>query len=255
VTLERLYSQTDVRQILPAIHVPTLLLHRVDDPTEAVEGARYVSGQIAGSKLVELPGADYAPWAGDQEQILDEIEEFLTGMRRGPDPDRVLTTVLFTDIVGSTEKAAELGDRRWRELLASHNELVRTQLSRLRGTLVDIAGDGVMATFDGPARAVLCANTIVASVASLGLELRAGVHTGEVELIGRGIGGIGVHIGARVAALAAPGEVLVSSTVKDLVAGSGLTFEDRGNYQLKGVPGDWRLYAVVPEQENAKILR
>ncbi len=174
-------------------------------------------------------------------------------MRRGPDPDRVLTTVLFTDIVGSTEKAAELGDRRWRELLASHNERVRTQLSRLRGSLVDTAGDGVLATFDGPARAVYCANALMASVAPLGLQLRAGVHTGEVERIERGIGGIGVHIGARVAALAAPGEVLVSSTVKDLVAGSGLTFEDRGNHQLKGVPGDWHLYAVAPDQDQATM--
>jgi pimeloyl-ACP methyl ester carboxylesterase len=255
MTLERLYSQTDVRQILPAIHVPTLLLHRLDDPTEAIEGARYVSRQIAGAKLVELAGADYAPWAGNQEQILDEIEEFLTGTRRGPDHNRVLSTVLFTDIVGSTEKAAEVGDRRWRELLASHNERARAQLSRLRGSVVDTAGDGLLATFDGPARAVHCAHAIMAAVAPLGLELRAGVHTGEVERIDRGIAGIGVHIGARVAALAAPGEVLVSSTVKDLVAGSGLTFDDRGNHQLKGIPGDWRLYAVVPGQDHATTMR
>jgi pimeloyl-ACP methyl ester carboxylesterase len=253
VTLERLYSQTDVRQILPAIHVPTLLLHRLDDPIEPIEAARYVSKQIAGARLVELPGADDAPWAGDQDQILDEIEEFLTGARRGPNPDRVLSTVLFTDIVGSTEKAAEVGDRRWRELLASHNERARAQLSRLRGSLVDTAGDGLLATFDGPARAVYCANAIMDAVAPLGLELRAGVHTGEVERVGQSVAGIGVHIGARVAALAAPGEVLVSSTVKDLVAGSGLTFDDRGNHQLKGVPGDWRLYAVVPGQDQATI--
>ncbi len=248
VTIERLYSQTDIRQILPAIHVPTLLLHRVDDPTEPVEGARYIADRIAGAKLVELAGADYTPWAGNQEQILDEIEEFLTGMRRGPDPDRVLSTLLFTDIVGSTEKAAELGDRRWRELLEGHHERVRRQLLRFRGTEIDTAGDGFLATFEGPARAVQCANAIIAAIAPLGLQLRAGVHTGEVELIDQGIGGIGVHIGARVAALARPGEVLVSSTVKDLVAGSGLAFKDKGTHELRGVPGDWHLYAVAQEQ-------
>jgi pimeloyl-ACP methyl ester carboxylesterase len=248
VTIERLYSQTDIRQILPAIHVPTLLLHRVDDPTEPVEGARYIAERIAGAKLVELPGADYAPWAGDQDQLLEEIEEFLTGMRRGPDPDRVLATIMFTDIVGSTKKAADLGDRRWRELLASHHERVRAELLRFRGTVIDTAGDGFFATFEGPARAVQCAGAIIAAVAPLGFQLRAGVHTGEVELIDRGLGGIGVHIGARVAALARPGEVLVSSTVKDLVAGSGLAFENRGTHELRGVPGDWRLYAVAREQ-------
>jgi class 3 adenylate cyclase len=246
VTLEQLYSQTDIRQILPAIHVPTLLLHRIEDPTEPVEGARYLSERIAGSKLVELPGADYAPWAGDQQRILDEIQEFLTGMRRGPDPDRVLTTLLFTDIVGSTERAAALGDRGWSELLARHNERVREQLSHLRGTLVDTAGDGLLATFNGPARAVHCANAIIAAAAPLGLELRAGVHTAEVERFEQGVRGIGVHIGAWVAALAAPGEVLVTSTVKDLAAGSGLMFEDRGKHQLKGVPDDWHLYAISP---------
>jgi class 3 adenylate cyclase len=244
VTIERLYAQTDIRQILPAIHVPTLLLHRVDDLTEPVEGARYVAERIAGAKLVELPGADYAPWAGDQERLLEEIEEFVTGMRRGPDPDRVLATVMFTDIVGSTERAADLGDRRWRELLATHHERVRAELLRFRGTVIDTAGDGFFATFEGPARAVQCAGAIIAAVAPLGLRLRVGVHTGEVELMDRGLGGIGVHIGARVAALARPGEVLVSSTVKDLTAGSGLAFEDRGTHELKGVPDDWRLYAA-----------
>jgi class 3 adenylate cyclase len=247
VTIERLYAQTDIRQILPAIHVPTLLLHRVDDLTEPVEGARYVAERIAGAKLVELPGADYAPWAGDQDQLLDEIEELVTGTRRGPDPDRVLATIMFTDIVGSTERAADLGDRRWRELLATHHERVRAELLRFRGTVIDTAGDGYFATFEGPARAVQCAGAIIAAVAPLGLRLRVGVHTGEVELIDRGFGGIGVHIGARVAALARPGEVLVSSTVKDLVAGSGLAFEDRGTHELKGVPDEWRLYAVAQE--------
>jgi class 3 adenylate cyclase len=196
---------------------------------------------------VELPGADYAPWAGDQERLLEEIEEFVTGTRRGPDPDRVLATVMFTDLVGSTERAADLGDRRWRELLASHHERVRAELLRFRGTVIDTAGDGFFATFEGPARAVQCAGAIIAAVAPLGLRLRVGVHTGEVELMDRGLGGIGVHIGARVATLARPGEVLVSSTVKDLTAGSGLAFEDRGTHELKGVPDDWRLYAVAQD--------
>jgi class 3 adenylate cyclase len=245
VTLERLYSQTDIRRILPSIHVPTLVLHRTDDPTEAVEGARYLASQVPGAKFVELPGGDFAPWAGDQDQVLDEIEEFLTGVRRGPQPDRVLATVLFTDLVGSTEKVAEVGDRRWRELLEAHNDRVRTELGRFRGTEIDTAGDGFLATFDGPARAVRCALSITKAVEEIGLRLRAGVHTGEIELINQGIGGIAVHIGARVAALAEPREVLVSSTVKDLVAGSGLVFKDRGLHALKGVPDEWHLYAAA----------
>lgn len=244
VSIERLYAQTDTRQILPAIHVPTLLLHRVDDRTEPIEGARYVAERIEDARLVELPGADYTPWAGDQDRLVAEIEEFVTGTRRGPDPDRVLATVMFTDIVGSTEKAVDLGDRQWSELLRSHHQAVRAELLRFRGTVVDTAGDGFFATFDGPARAVQCANAIITAVAPLGLQLRVGVHTGEVERFDDGLGGIGVHIGARIAALAEPSEVLVSSTVKDLVAGSGLVFEDRGTHQLKGVPDTWHLYAA-----------
>jgi class 3 adenylate cyclase len=246
LTLERLYMQTDIRRILPSIHVPTLVLHRTGDPTEEVEGARYLASQIPGARFMELPGADFAPWAGDQDEVLDEIEEFLTGVRRGPEPDRVLATVLFTDLVGSTEKAAQVGDRRWRELLDAHNHRVRSELIRFRGREIDTAGDSFLATFEGPARAVRCALAISEAVEGIGLQVRAGVHTGEVELMGDNIGGIAVHIGARVAALARPREVLVSSTVKDLVAGSGLDFEDRGFQPLKGVPDEWHLYAVTP---------
>jgi class 3 adenylate cyclase len=253
VTIERLYAQTDIRQILPAIHVPTLLLHRVEDRTEPIEGARYVAERIEDARLVELPGADYTPWAGDQDRLLAEIEEFVTGMRRGPDPERVLATVMFTDIVGSTEKAVDLGDRRWRELLASHHQAVRAELLRFHGTVIDTAGDGFFVTFDGPARAVQCADAIITAVAPLGLQLRVGVHTGEVERIDEGLGGIGVHIGARISALAGSGEVLVSSTVKDLVAGSGLVFQDRGTHQLKGVPDSWHLYAAVQSRPSSLL--
>jgi len=193
---------------------------------------------------VELPGMDHLPWLSDADAILGEVEEFLTGVRHGPEPDRVLATVLFTDIVGATERAAGLGDRRWRDLLESHNSLVRRELARSRGREVDTTGDGFLATFDGPARAIRCASAISDGARPLGIEIRAGLHTGECELIGNKVGGIAVHIGARVAASAAPGEVLVSSTVKDLVAGSGLRFADRGVHTLKGVPGEWRLFAV-----------
>jgi class 3 adenylate cyclase len=192
-----------------------------------------------------LEGEIHVPWH-DPDQVVDEVEEFLTGVRHVPEPDRVLATVVFTDIVSSTERAASLGDRRWKDLLDAHHARVRALLDRHRGREIDTAGDGFLATFDGPARAVRCAQAIVPAVRELGLEIRAGVHTGEVELMGAGIGGIAVHIGARVAALAGPGRVLVSSTVKDLVAGSGLEFEDRGEHQLKGVPGTWRLYEAVP---------
>jgi class 3 adenylate cyclase len=200
--------------------------------------------QIRDAKYVELPGDDHIPWRGDQNAILDEVEEFLTGVRRAPDPDRVLATILFTDIVGSTERAAALGDRRWRELLETHHAVVRRELARFRGREVDTAGDGFLAVFDGPARAVRCAAGAAAAVRALGLELRAGVHTGEIEMIGSSVGGIAVHIGARIAALAHPGEILVSSTVKDLVSGSGIEFEGRGLHALKGVPGEWRIFAA-----------
>jgi class 3 adenylate cyclase len=203
-----------------------------------------MAGQIPGSTYVELPGNDHLPFAGDSDAIVDEVEEFLTGVRRGLEPDRVLSTVLFTDIVEATRKATELGDRRWREVLEAHHALVRDELARFRGREIDTAGDGFLAAFDGPARGIRAACAVAESVRQLGLDVRAGLHTGECEVMGPKLGGIAVHIGARIAALANAGEVLVSSTVKDLVAGSGLAFEERGLHALKGVPGEWRLYAV-----------
>jgi class 3 adenylate cyclase len=234
----------DVRHLLSAIHVPTLVIYRTADIVHAA-GSRYLGTHIPGAKTVELPGEDYFPYLGDQDAILDEIEEFVTGVRPAPEPDRVLATVLFTDIVRSTERAAELGDRRWRDLLDTYYSLARHQLGRFRGRELDTAGDGLFAAFDGPARAIRCAAAIRDGMRALSLDVRAGVHTGECELIGEKMAGIAVHIGARVAALASPGEVLVTSTVKDLVAGSGIRFEDRGAPPLKGVPGDWHLYAVT----------
>jgi pimeloyl-ACP methyl ester carboxylesterase len=243
-TLVRLNAEIDIRPILSAIRVPTLLLHSINDRFLDISTSRYMAERIAGAKLVELTGIDHVPWGCDADAILDEIEEFLTGVRRGPEPDRVLATVLFTDIVGATEKAASLGDRRWRDLLDSHHALVRRELARYRGREIDTTGDGFLATFDGPARAVRCACAISDAVRALGIDVRAGLHTGECEVMAEKLGGISVHIGARVAALANAGEVLVSSTVKDLVAGSGLSFRDRGAEQLKGVPGEWRLFEV-----------
>ena len=243
--LLRANFEIDVRHILPSIQVPTLILHRKGDALVPVEAGRYLAQQIPGAKYVELPGDDHLLQAFDQDVLdllLDEIEEFITGARHGPDPDRVLATVLFTDIVGSTEKAAQLGDRRWRDLLEQHNDIAHRELAHFRGREVKSTGDGVLATFDGPGRGVRCARAICDSVRALGIELRAGLHTGECELLGDDVGGIAVHIAARVAAQAGPGEVLVSSTVKDLVAGSGIEFEDRGTPQLKGVPGEWRLF-------------
>ena len=237
--------ETDARHILPVIRVPTLIVQRVGDQVSRVDGARYMAERIAGAKYLELPGADHFPWVGDIDSILDPVEEFLTGTRAEREPDRVLATVLFTDIVGSTERAAAIGDRRWRELLDGYYAISRRELPRFRGREVDTAGDGFFAAFDGPARAVRCAEAIGVGVRSLGIEVRAGLHTGECEVMGDKVGGIAVHIGARVAALARPGEVLVSNTVKDLVAGSGLVFEERGEHTLKGVPGEWRLYAVT----------
>jgi class 3 adenylate cyclase len=244
LALLKMNSLIDVRDILHSIRVPTLVLHRRDEREAKVEEARYIAARIPGVRYIELAGQDHLFWVGEQDAVLDEIEEFLTGARRVPELDRVLATVLFTDIAGSTERAAELGDRRWRELLETHHKLVRRELERHRGHEVDTAGDGFFATFDGPARAIRCASTIREAVRSLGVEVRAGLHTGELELAGEKVGGIGVHIGARVAGEAQPGEILVSSTVKDLVAGSGIEFDDRGVRALKGVPGDWRLFAV-----------
>lgn len=241
----RMNIQTDVRHVLPVIGIPTLVLQRRADVYRNPGNARYLAERIPGAKLVELPGIDHLPFVGDADAIVDEIQDFLIGVRRAREPERVLSTVLFTDIVGSTEMAASLGDRRWRDLLDEHNAAVRRELERFRGREVDVAGDGFLATFDGPARAIRCAAAIGEAVGTLGLRIRAGLHTGEVELSGADVRGIAVHIAARVMALSGPRAILVSSTVKDLVVGSGIEFEDRGTHELKGVPGEWRLFAVA----------
>jgi len=238
-------KEIDVRPILPAVHVPTLILHRTGDRVARPEQAHYLAEHVPGARLVELPGIDHIPWVGDGDAILNEIEEFLTGARHEPDIDRVLATVLFTDIVGSTARAAALGDRKGRDLLDGDYSIERREVTRFRGREVDTAGDGFFASFDGPARGIRCAAAIAASVRPLGIEVRSGLHTGECEVIGEKVGGIAVHIGARVAGLAKPGEVLASNTVKDLVAGSGIRFEERSVHDLKGVPGEWRLFAVA----------
>lgn len=247
MALVRMAYDIDARSVLPAVSVPTLVLHRSGDRMVPVEQGRYVAQHIRGAKYVELPGSGHTFFTGDAEALLNEVQEFLTGVRPGPEPDRVLATVLFTDIVGSSERAAELGDHLWRDLLENYYGLVRRQLERFRGREIDTAGDGLFATFDGPARAIRCASAIAAGARQLGLEVRAGVHTGECEVIGDKVGGIAVHTGARVAAVAGPNEVLVSHTVKDLVAGSGIRFEERGTHALKGIPGEWRLFAVAGE--------
>jgi class 3 adenylate cyclase len=245
VALLRMNTAIDTRAVLSTVGVPTLVLQRSGDRDVSVEEGRWIARQIPGARYVELPGDDHLVWIGDTDTMLDEVEEFLTGVRRGPQRDRVLATILFTDIVGSTERAAAEGDRRWRQLLEEHHRLVRRELERFHGRELDTAGDGFLASFDGPARATRCAYTICAAMRSLGLELRVGLHTGECEVVGNKLAGIAVHTGARVAALAEPGEVLVSSTVRDLVAGSGIEFVDRGERQLKGIPGVWRLFAVA----------
>ena len=245
LALTRMNWEIDVRHVLPAIRVPTLLLHSVGDMAVDVHASRYMAESIAGAKYVELPGADHLPWGADADAILDEIEEFLTGERKGPAPDRILATILFTDIVGSTDRAAALGDHRWRDLLESFYGVVRRELPRFRGLEMGTAGDGMLATFDGPARGIRCARSIADAVRPLGVEVRTGLHTGECEIIEDNVGGIAVHTAARVANLAQPGEVLVSHTVKDLVAGSGIHFESRGTHTLKGVPGEWPLFAAI----------
>ena len=245
VALLRMNTQIDIRSILPTIHVPTLVMHRVGDLDVNVEEGRFIAARIPGARFVELQGDDHLPWLGEQGPFLDELQEFLTGVRPAPEYDRVLSTVMFTDIVGSTEVAARLGDSAYRELLGQHHTIARNEIARFRGREINTAGDGFLATFDGPARAVRCAGAMRSALAPLGIAIRAGVHTGEIELDGDDVGGIAVHIGARVAALAGTGEVLVSSTVKDLVAGAGLSFSDRGAHALKGVPGEWRLYAAA----------
>ena len=244
----RMNLDVDVGGVLGSIRVPTLVLHRTELTRLDIRGARYLAEQIPSARLVELPGRNFAPAVGDADALFAEIERFCAEIRSGEweelEPDRMLATVLFTDIVGSTDMMAELGDRGWRKLLDGHHTAVRRQLSRFRGIEMDTAGDGFFARFDGPARAVLCAQAITDDVRKLGIQLRAGLHTGECELADGKVAGIAVSIGARIAAAAMPGEVLVSSTVKDLVAGSGLAFEDRGTHELKGVPGKWRLYAA-----------
>jgi class 3 adenylate cyclase len=243
----RMNLDIDVSAVLPSIGVPTLVLHRAEIPLD-VRNGRYLADHIPGARFVELPGRNFAPQIGDQEALFAELEHFFAEIQSGEwkaaEPDRVLSTVLFTDIVGSSEKAASLGDRAWRELLEQHHDIVRRQLLRFRGKEVDTAGDGFFASFDGPARAIHCACAIAESMPELGLDVRVGLHTGECEIVDGKVAGIAVHTGARVAAKAQPGEVLVSGTVKDLVAGSGLVSQERGQHQLKGIPGEWLLYAV-----------
>ncbi len=245
VALTRLSLQLDVNDVLPTVGVPTLVVHRPDDPIVSIEAGRHIAATIPGAKLVEVDGYGHFPNQGDVSQLVESVRAFVQGPRGHVDTTRRLATVLFTDIVGSTRHVAELGDAAWKDLLDEHDRRTRAELARFGGREVDKAGDGFLTTFDGPAGAVRCAQAIGEALRPIGLDVRAGVHTGEVEIDGGDIRGIAVHIGARVAALAGPGEVLVSSTVKDLVAGSGLSFEERGAHSLKGVPGEWHLFAAT----------
>jgi pimeloyl-ACP methyl ester carboxylesterase len=245
VALGRMNTAIDIRQLLSAIRVPTLILHRTGDRDIDVRGSRWMAGQIAGAKYVELPGDDHLPWVGGQDGILDEVEEFLTGVRRGPDPDRVLATILFTDIIDSTQRASELGDRGWRDLLEQHHRVVRAELERYRGREIDNAGDGFCASFDGPARAIRCALAIREDLHRIGLDVRAGIHTGECEVLHDKLAGVAIHVAARIAASGGRGEVRVSGTVCDLVAGSGIAFQHLGPTALKGLPGVWQLLKVT----------
>ena len=240
----RMNTSIDIRGVLATIAVPTLMLHRTGDLDAKVAEGRWIAGQIPGARFVELPGEDHLPWVGDQDRLLDEAEEFLTGTRPPAEVDRVLATVLFTDIVGSTQRAVELGDRGWRDLLDRHHSLVRRELERFRGREIDTAGDGFFAAFDGPGRAIRAACRIRDAIADLGITIRAGAHTGELEVMGDKFGGVAVHAGARVMALAEPGEILVTRTVVDLVSGAGITFDARGTHSLRGLPGEWPLFAV-----------
>jgi len=241
----RLIYESDVRDVLPTIRVPTLIVNHADVPRMNPAFGRYMADRIPGARYVELPGADSLMWAGDQGPLVAEIQEFVTGAPPTQVTSRVLATVLFTDIVDSTVRASELGDATWRTILEEHDRIVRTELARGGGREVKTTGDGFLATFEGPARAIRAAWAVSDAVRGIGIEIRAGIHTGEVEVVGEDIAGVAVHIGARVASLAAAGEVLVSSTVRDLVAGSGIGFDDRGAQALKGVPDEWRLYAVT----------
>ena len=239
-----MFLDIDVRSILPAVEVPTLVLHRHGDMAVNRRAAEWMAGQIPGAKYVELPGNDHLLYVGDTDRLIDEVEEFLTGSRRAVEIDRVLATVMFTDIVDSTQRASGMGDRAWRDLLDAQNEVLRHELARFRGHEVKTLGDGMLATFDGPARAIRCGLAITEAVRPLGIEVRVGLHTGEVEIVGDDVAGIAVHTAARVGAKAGASEVLVSGTVKDLVAGSGIRFADRGEHVLKGIPDQWRLFAV-----------
>ncbi len=247
----RMNIEADVRDILPVVRVPTLVIASAEDsdprprtPGGGTWGSRYLAERIPGAKYIEVAGLAFLWWSLAEAEVSSEIEEFLTGHRGAPEPDRILSTVLFTDVVGSTEKAVDLGDRAWRDLLSLHTSTIRRQVERFQGKLISTAGEESLASFDGPARGIRCAVAIREALRNLGLDVRVGLHTGEIELLGEDIGGVAVHIGARVSALAGPGEVLVSSTVKDLVVGSGIEFVERGAHQLKGVPDEWRIYAV-----------
>jgi class 3 adenylate cyclase len=245
VAILRMNFEIDIKHVLPTIGVPTLVLHQSGDLAVLPDGDLCMAQNIPSARYVEVPGTYHWPWMGDSDVLLDEVQEFLTGVRPAPEPDRLLATVLFTDIVGSTERTADIGDRRWTELLEGYYTLARNELEHFRGREIKTMGDGLLAAFDGPARAIRCACAMRESAHHIGIDTRAGLHTGECETMGEDIAGIAVDIGARVAAEAADGEVLVSSTVKDLVAGSGLEFEDRGSHRLKGVPDEWRLFAVT----------
>jgi class 3 adenylate cyclase len=243
--LGEMTRSVDVRSLLPQIAVPTLVMHRIGDRLNEVDHGRYLAERIPGARWVELPGDDFLLWAGDIDTIADEVEEFLTGRRGAGEATRVVATVMFTDVVGSTERARALGDRAWADLLEAHNARVRAELRRFGGREIDTSGDGFLTWFDSPASAVTCARAVLGSVREIEVDLRIGLHTGECDIVGDKLRGIAVHIGARVASKAVAGEILVSQTVKDLVAGSPIEFQDRGSHELKGVPGGWRLYSVI----------
>ncbi|MGB7304274.1 MAG: adenylate/guanylate cyclase domain-containing protein [Burkholderiaceae bacterium] len=245
MTLSRMNFSIDISSILPTITVPTLVIHARDDPIMPIEAGRYLVNHIPGARIEEIHHADHVPYTNGADTILEAIETFMTGTHHSAAVDRVLATVMFTDIVGATEQAASMGDSAWRQLISAHHEAVRKELTFFRGREIDTAGDGFFAAFDGPARAIQCARAIVPRLKSLGLEVRVGIHTGECEIVNDKLGGIAVHIGARISALAQAGEVLVSGTVRDLVAGSGLTFDDKGQHELKGIPGQWAVFVVV----------